>query len=234
MGVTRVLFGILIGAFVIGLIGYAIVAFYGNAPWNYAIDAMPQSLRSAIGVSAGQVLGGVNVAAVPEHRAARLAAIIASESARHHVTPGLEVVMTGSQQQVGGCLGGDKEIQIEVQNDIGADQIDVSYKMEADTLLAAGGIVTPSKVASCGKNSIIKQCIPLPAPGRNLGLNTISYYYGASSSDELSVVDSTVSPQSNSSKVREVCAGFEIKSEDLVGQSSISLKASDFTLACHA
>lgn len=80
--------------------------------------------------------------------------------------------MTGERSH--NCLGADNEVMLEVENDIGAHQIDVSYSFEGASGQMSG---RPIKVASCGAQSMIKQCIPVATATQKMRLQALAYYY---------------------------------------------------------
>ncbi len=130
--------------------------------------SVSNAVLSALGYpGGGRVLGRMSEGVDPPTIPDRLAAV----SARHVVTVGQEVVMTGDGTN--SCLGGDSEVLVEIQNDIEADQLDISYAFEKDGETAGSRII---KAASCGKQSQIRQCIPLAPEGRGLRLTALAYY----------------------------------------------------------
>lgn len=105
-------------------------------------------------------------------RAEHFANIMSRPSSQHVVIPSTqEVVMTGTPSRVNGCLG--QEFLVEVKNDIGADQLDISYSTTLESS-------TMNKAASCGKESIVKQCIP----DLSVKLFATAYYYGDNEREE--------------------------------------------------
>lgn len=117
---------------------------------------------SARGQQLGRAVAGVDPPSVVER--------LASQAI---VTPTQEVIMTGSAG-INGCLGGTDEAMIAVKNDIGADQLDISYSFENEESQTAARIV---KVASCGSNSVIRQCIPLATTDHLVKLHALAYFY---------------------------------------------------------
>lgn len=160
---------------------------HSDALWQY-LEASTNSIRSSLGmpvptadaVSSRGVVGRAVRGVDPPNVAERLAALSAMPSSQHVVTPAQEVVMTGSPSMAPHtCLGAENEVLIEVKNDIGADQLDVSYSFEGvgeTTPVLAARVV---KVASCGRESVIRQCIPVAPSGRGIRLHTLAYYYDA-------------------------------------------------------
>lgn len=93
---------------------------------------------------------------------------------RHIVTPTQEVVMTGDSEGNSECLGGtETEVMVKVNNDINVDQLDISYAFENLSQGETQSRIT--KVASCGRDSMIKQCIPVAPEGSGVRLYTLSY-----------------------------------------------------------
>ncbi len=170
-----------------------------------SFNSIADSMRSMIGYSraTGVAVGRAVVGVDPPTIADRLAAA----SSQHIVTLDQEVVMTGGTG--GGCLGAENEVMIEVQNDIGADQLDISYAFEGLEASSVASDTTtasrPVKVASCGPRSVIRQCIPVPPSGRAVRLHTLAYYYEAATETPVTDVDGMVSlpPKRTASQVRE-------------------------------
>jgi hypothetical protein len=127
-----------------------------------------QQVRTMFGGVQGRAVGGI----APPSLADRHAAIIAAASSQNVVTRAQEVVMTGERSH--NCLGADNEVMLEVENDIGAHQIDVSYSFEGASGQMSG---RPIKVASCGAQSMIKQCIPVATATQKMRLQALAYYY---------------------------------------------------------
>lgn len=101
---------------------------------------------------AASVATNLNAEEIAQRRAQYFSELMSRASSRHITTPQQEVIMTGSTSSQ--CLGGpEKEIFIEVTNDIGADQLDISYSSNNE-------FSNVTKAASCGKESIVKQCVP--------------------------------------------------------------------------
>lgn len=125
---------------------------------------VPNSMRG--GQQLGRAVPGVD----PPSMADRLSALASSQAI---VTPTQEVIMTGTAG-INGCLGGDDEALIAVKNDIGADQLDISYSFENQDVETPARIV---KVASCGSNSQIRQCIPLASENHQIMLHARAYFY---------------------------------------------------------
>lgn len=163
----------------IGIVAYVLTQQQSpqdGAEFQQSLSGAFQRVRGIFG-SRGRALGrpspGVDLPSLADR--------LSAPAAQHIVTPSQEVVMTGMTPHT--CLGADNEVMLEVQNDVGADQLDVSYAMEnligndrpADPV--ASRVV---KVASCGKESVIKQCIPIPTSGKGVRLHTLAYYYEAS------------------------------------------------------
>lgn len=122
------------------------------------------------GRGGGRVVGGANPPS--------LADLLTLPSSRHMVTAAQEVVMTGevSSESVaasgpnnGACLGGDKEALLQIKNDVGADQLDVSYYISNDPSTRV------IKVASCGADSSIRQCLPIMS--ESIILQLLAIYY---------------------------------------------------------
>jgi hypothetical protein len=159
MGFAKVIFAVV----VIGAI-CALVA----AVFLYPVDV--DSALTAVGLApmmGGRRLGYGVAGVEPPTLAQRLE----SASAQHQVNPTQEVLMTGTPSP-NGCLGGDKELMVEIQNDIDADQLDISYAFET----APDETTRKVKIASCGKQSMIKNCVPIPSEGRALRLFVQAFF----------------------------------------------------------
>lgn len=120
------------------------------------------------GRGGGRVVGGANPPS--------LADLLTLPSSRHVVTAAQEVVMTGEEPEAdsasgtnGACLGGDKEALLQIKNDVGADQLDVSYYISNDPSTRV------IKVASCGADSSIRQCLPIMS--ESIILQLLAIYY---------------------------------------------------------
>lgn len=133
-----------------------------------------RSVRTALGRMRGQ--GAAVGRAVPGMDPPSIAERLATqESTRLVTTASQEVIMVGSSNHP--CLGGDKEVMLEVQNDIGADQLDVSYSLEnLEPSTTTSDPARILKLASCGAESFIKQCIPIAPEGKGVRLFTLAYY----------------------------------------------------------
>ena len=210
--------------------------------------ANSNGLVSSSGV-VGRAVGGVN----PPSVADRIAALLTTDAGRHRVTSGQEVIMTGVVPQTTeaspeinshSCLGADSEVLLEIRNDIGADQLDVSYAFEdfltssnptsATPIIAARVI----KVASCGKESMIRQCIPVAPTGRGVRLHTLAYYYEPSSIVEASVATDidgmiTVPEKKIPSSLREEKRMYStlLDTSSLKKNLTVALQASAFIIS---
>lgn len=233
VAIGKIVFWLAGGILIIGVVATITTVLLAERPLNTGIgtvDAMIHDartgFRNAIGVpaSTGQMLGRPSGAlpqpADPSQVATLRAERLAAEAARHRViAASQEVVMADESAGAANnaCLGGpEKEIQIEVKNDIEADQIDVSYKFQSDatTTESEDGFSQVTKAASCGKNSIIKQCIPLPPVGQNISLARTAHFY--ETTDESQRI------------VREESKYLLLKPADFSGKPFIALLASVF------
>jgi hypothetical protein len=153
MAIGSLIVKVVIVLAVIGVIGTAVAVMYNS-----------DSVRRVMGYQPGGRRLGTPTAEDLPNLAERLSNLPASQ---HVVTRNQEVVMTGIPSHT--CVGGDNEVLLNLKNDIGADQLDVSYTMEEGTALP----VSIVKLASCAKESFIKQCIPIG----KLRLSTLAVYY---------------------------------------------------------
>ncbi len=176
--VGRVLRYLLIIGVVAGIGALVVIMFLQDPPTDISrvANRTVNTLMAMVtgrngGAVVGRAVGGVDPPSIP----ARLASL---EASRSIATPAQEIIMIGSPTHP--CLGGDTEVMLEVKNDIGSDQLDISYYLENLIPVDEGETVAISsrvtKIASCGPESVIRQCIPLAPEGRGVRLTTLAYY----------------------------------------------------------